>query len=226
MPSNSKPLKKIVLLILFFFIVASVYSQDTSYLAGFPSAEKANTLLKSEFSSRDTIRNCAKRISALGLFSDFITIMGYERSLTPREVALRQDYEDLVSKVKNDFSNSLPTNDLRNSFQQSCTQWDGSKVVEDIVLNYVVSPDTKIKLVKMMNYIEDEPTRKKNTHKMYVMGFFLFGIVSIVCAFMIKYNINKYEFNNRTDGGVIMFRDHGASVWHNMKRGIAQVLYM
>lgn len=41
------------------------------------------------------------------------------------------------------------------------------------------------------------------------------GIIFAICCYK-GYKLKKYEFENRTDGGVVQFDSFGASVRHNL----------
>jgi hypothetical protein len=43
-----------------------------------------------------------------------------------------------------------------------------------------------------------------------------FGFVFL--SFYIKYRLKKYEFENRTDGGVVLFKSFGASIGHKYSK--------
>jgi len=54
----------------------------------------------------------------------------------------------------------------------------------------------------------------------------IIGIAAIVKAFSMKRALDKYEFENRTDGGVIKFPDYEAKKKHDRNHGIAKLLFM
>lgn len=48
---------------------------------------------------------------------------------------------------------------------------------------------------------------------------FAAGIFLIVRANALKHEIQRYEFNNTTDGGVVQFKDYEESIAHKRKGG-------
>ncbi len=60
-----------------------------------------------------------------------------------------------------------------------------------------------------------------------MMGYALiaYGIIALIVAFLINYQRSRYEFKNRTSGGVVEFSSHGAAIWHNIKGIIAKLLF-
>ena len=51
-----------------------------------------------------------------------------------------------------------------------------------------------------------------------------FGFFVFVKGGFITQEIRKYEFENRTDGGVVKFKDYDASVAHNRKKTRADLV--
>ncbi len=66
--------------------------------------------------------------------------------------------------------------------------------------------------------------------KAIVASFCLLALAVLAAAFYWKYRLDKYEFENRTDGGVVQFRSFGAAQFHRFQRmlngivGVAGVL--
>ncbi|MCR6644241.1 MAG: hypothetical protein NVV62_06855 [Terricaulis sp.] len=54
--------------------------------------------------------------------------------------------------------------------------------------------------------------------KAIVAGFCVLAVLVLLAAFYWKYRLDKYEFENRTDGGVVQFRNFGAAQFHRFQR--------
>lgn len=54
---------------------------------------------------------------------------------------------------------------------------------------------------------------------------FLGGILALILGSNINKKLNKYEFENRTDGGVIKFRSFEDETNHKRQRGYAKILF-
>lgn len=60
--------------------------------------------------------------------------------------------------------------------------------------------------------------------KALLVGFFLVGLLLFVTAIIWKHRLEKYEFENRTDGGVVEFASYGSSLRHSLKRKIMSLM--
>lgn len=56
--------------------------------------------------------------------------------------------------------------------------------------------------------------------------FLFLGLIVLIIAIFWNISLSKYEFKNRTDGGVIEFPSYGASQWHYIKRKICDLLIL
>ncbi len=54
--------------------------------------------------------------------------------------------------------------------------------------------------------------------KAIILGYCVLAVAILAAAFYWKYRLDKYEFENRTDGGVVQFRDFGAAQFHRFQR--------
>lgn len=54
--------------------------------------------------------------------------------------------------------------------------------------------------------------------KAMVIGYCVAAVAILALAIYWKYRLDKYEFENRTDGGVVQFRDFGAAQFHRFQR--------
>ncbi|HRE45314.1 MAG TPA: hypothetical protein PKY87_15265 [Terricaulis sp.] len=60
--------------------------------------------------------------------------------------------------------------------------------------------------------------------KAIVAGFCALAVAALLAAFYWKYRLDKYEFENRTDGGVVQFRNFGAAQFHRVQRVLNGIL--
>ena len=51
------------------------------------------------------------------------------------------------------------------------------------------------------------------------------GILSLILGSNINRKLNKYEFDNRTDGGVVKFQKYEDEINHKRQRGYAKILF-
>ena len=50
------------------------------------------------------------------------------------------------------------------------------------------------------------------------------GLFTVVAACRWAYNLSKYEFENRSEGGVVGFKDYKSSIAHNFKLSLSKGL--
>lgn len=58
-------------------------------------------------------------------------------------------------------------------------------------------------------------------YRWLVIGVLLLGLITFLGAIFWKHRLDRYEFGNRTEGGVVQFSGYGASLFHGFQRRLS-----
>lgn len=217
-------------IVLLVTICTSLWAQDDyAYLKGMPDAKSAASIVETNLINGDIITLYAKRASCLDVLYDFIKIMGNSRTLNGAEWKLQESYYNMAEELRKKYENSLTTNEQKERFNKMYNEFKRDSKMEDFAFSTLVSPETKKLIQAKIDWILNEdivqPQREKRNNLLISLALAIGGILSVVWAFKIKFKANKYEFNNRTAGGVVEFSSHAESISHKSMQGIANLLY-
>lgn len=82
------------------------------------------------------------------------------------------------------------------------------------------------KITPLKSYLNRKRSKKREK-ALDTIGYYIGvfnGIAFFVWGFVLARRLTKYEFENRTDGNVIQFKDFGTSQRHGLKKALANIL--
>ncbi len=234
--------KGLVLLSILINFKVSLYGQKTDYTDGLPSVKKITKYIQGTC-LKDTY---ARQVAALSRLSIMIKTreLGGSMSapLTLRDEALLKSYHDAMTKIYDRYShfvNPLGIKKKENDqeWTRLWTHYEYDSKLEMEILNLFRSKArekylaTKGKIdameaEKKVGYEAFYERKNSENRKTIWKGVLLaLSILFIVSSVLINHSLNRYEFENTTDGGVIEFKNYGSKVKHYAKRDLARLMF-
>lgn len=247
-------MKYFLMIILWAAISVKTQAQSTEYLDDFPSPKEVlnkinhDDLLESYTMKIGALQHLAELIDRLAgkrLFRE---------GLTKDEVNLKSEYMKTCIELRDFYHNNIQKleGSAEKEWRKRCWNYTGSlatRVNDELLGPGVKTMFSKISMEKKnaavarkrqdsINKVNDERAatedaienkKQSEKHLMQIAALLICfggGVLLLFGAFRVKHRLQRYEFENRIDGGAVQFSSYKASLRHHRKKAISDYIMM
>jgi hypothetical protein len=228
-----------------------VKARDWSHLAGLPEPQAVLSRIGHNDPLVATVRQCQVLTKLHELLDDDPLFAPTELGSMPeRSVRLRDAYSTLIEQdLYRRFSQlHRSSGNARDTWRQACegtaSQWRAENIGDEDWLALLAPPSREVAEQQLAVYAkwapaaaaaretaQQERAAARRREPLRVMGIgiliMLGGLVMMRRGWRIQHELNRYEFENRNEAGVVQFESYEASQRHRRRRYFAnQFLFM
>lgn len=226
--------------------------QNPPYLSDFPTVDEVIQKINGD-NDFDSYTMRVGAFQHLNELIDKLSGYNLSRKLTEDEKNLKETYRTATRQLRSDYHNNIQSlsGELEKKWIRQCFQYT-SKLAPQIEEN-LLGPKANVKLAELRKQKqiaikerkkadsaktaklektladadeENEIEQRTKLMRTGIMGIcFGGGVLLLLAAFRLGHKLQRYEFENRTDGGVVEFPSYEASLRHHRRKVYSKIMY-